>query len=75
VVEVRKRNNESIESLIRRFQKRVQQSGVLVEARRVRFYERPKSKQRKRTEAQRRAELRELREKLEKMGLLEQPRR
>lgn len=75
MVEVRKRNNESIESLIRRFQKRVQQSGVLVEARRVRFYERPKSKQRKRTEAQRRAELRELREKLEKMGLLEQPRR
>jgi ribosomal protein S21 len=43
-VEVGKNANESGVNLIRRFQKRVQESGVLNKARSVRYNERPKSK-------------------------------
>ena len=42
--------NESFESLIRRFNKRVQQEGVLSEVRRREYYEKPSVK-RKRKEA------------------------
>ena len=42
-VEVRKRDNESSESLIRRFSRSVQQAGVLLQARKIRYYERKKS--------------------------------
>jgi len=42
--------NESFESLLRRFNRRVQQEGVLSEVRRRKFYEKPSVK-RKRKEA------------------------
>lgn len=41
---VRKDDQESLENLIRRFNKKVQQSGVLGVARRKKFYEKPLSK-------------------------------
>lgn len=40
----RKDDKESLENLIRRFNKKVQQSGVLGVARRKKFYEKPLSK-------------------------------
>ena len=43
-------NNESFESLLKRFNKRVQQSGILAEVRRREHYEKPSIK-RKRKEA------------------------
>jgi len=43
-VEVKKGGTESTQSLMRRFTKRVQGSGVLPRVRAVRFYTRPKSK-------------------------------
>ncbi len=72
VVEVKKREHESLESLVRRFHKKIIASGLLVTAKRGRFYERPKSKQRKRTDAIRRSELRREREILRKLGKLEE---
>ena len=45
--------NESFESLLRRFNRRVQQEGVLSEVRRREFYEKPSVK-RKREEATKR---------------------
>lgn len=72
VVEVKKREHESTESLVRRFHRKVVASGVLLAAKRTRFYERPKSKERRRVEAIRRGELRKEREFLRKLGKLEE---
>ncbi len=71
-VEVRKREHESTESLIRRFHRRVVASGTILDAKRVRFYARPKSKQRRRNEAIRRSELKKEYEQLRKLGKLEE---
>ena len=46
-------DNESFESALRRFNKKVQQDGILAEARRREYYEKP-SVRRKRKEAARR---------------------
>ena len=50
MTDVRSGGDESFESLLRRFNKRVQQDGVLSEIRRREFYEKPSLK-RKRKEA------------------------
>ena len=68
MVEVQRRDNESAESLLRRFSRKVQQSGVLLQARKIRFYERKKNRQRLREEAQRRAAFQTERERLIKLG-------
>lgn len=70
-LEVRKKEKETSQSLIRRFSKRVQQSGILLEARKKRFKERSKSSEKKKKAALRREELKQKYEKLEKLGLLE----
>lgn len=72
VVEVKKREHESVDSLVRRFHRRMIASGVLLAAKRTRFYVRPKSKERRRTDAIRRNELRKERELLRKLGKLEE---
>ncbi len=72
MIEVRKRNNESNESLLRRFSKRVQQSGVLLRAKKRRFYEAPKNKREMRVDALRRNTIRQERELLRKIGKLEE---
>lgn len=74
VVEVKKRDHESAESLVRRFHRRIVASGLILEAKRGRFYQRPKSKERRRAEAIRRSELRKERELLRKLGKLEERR-
>jgi len=71
VVEVKKRKGESTEALLRRFHKRVQRSGILARARRLRFFERPKSKRRRQEEATRRAEIQKEKERLRKLGKIE----
>lgn len=72
MVEVHKRNNESSESLIRRFSRKVQASGVLLQAKKIQYYQRKKSRQKVREDAKRRAELLAERERLIKLGLLEE---
>lgn len=72
MVEVKKRENESSESLVRRFTKRVQQSGVLIRAKKRRFYENPKNKRAVRVDALRRVAIREQRELLRRQGKLEE---
>ena len=70
LVEVKKKDNESFESLLRRFNRKIQQSGVLVRARRIRFFEPARSRNLLREDAQRRAVNREKREELKKIGKL-----
>ena len=69
-VEVKRKNNESVETLLRRFSKRVLQSGVIDQAKKGRFFERTKSKRRIKEEAVRRQFLNERREYLRKIGQL-----
>lgn len=72
MVEVRKRENESSDGLIRRFSRKVQQSGVLLQARKVQYYQRKKSKRKVREEAQRKSELQAERERLIKLGEIDE---
>lgn len=67
-LEVKKQEKETSQNLIRRFSRRIQQSGILLQARQRRFYQRPKSRQMKKRAALRREELRREYEKLEKLG-------
>jgi small subunit ribosomal protein S21 len=68
LVEVKRKDNESFESLLRRFNRKIQQSGVLVRARRIRFFEPGRSRNLLREDAARRAVNREKREELKRMG-------
>ncbi|MBI2607425.1 MAG: 30S ribosomal protein S21 [Candidatus Doudnabacteria bacterium] len=70
MVEVKKKEGESFESLLRRFNRKIQQSGVLIRARKIRFYTPNKSRNLLRVDAARRAENREKREELKKLGKL-----
>ena len=68
---VKKRDNESIQSLLRRFSRRVQQSGILIRTRRSRFYISPLTKRQKKLGALKRLDIQKEREKLYKLGKLE----
>ena len=70
LVEVKRKDNESFESLLRRFNRKIQQSGVLVRARKIRFFAPAKSRNILREDAARRAVNREKREELKKQGKL-----
>ena len=59
----RKDEKESLENLIRRFNKKVQQSGVLGVARRKKFFEKPLSKREQREIAIRKRARKELKAK------------
>lgn len=71
-LEIRKKEREPSQSLVRRFTKRVKQSGILVRARKIRFREREKSRQMKKRAALRREELKKEYEKKRKLGELEE---
>lgn len=72
MVEVKKRDGESVESLLRRFTKRVQQSGVLIRAKKGRFYKPEKSVRLVREEAARRQTIEVKKELLRKVGKLDE---
>lgn len=68
MVEVKKKEGESFESLLRRFNRKIQQSGVLIRARRIRFYAPVKSRNLQKVAARRRAKAKVEREELKKLG-------
>lgn len=68
MIEVHKKDKETTESLIRRFSRRIQQSGVLVRARRTRFRTEEKSKVEKRAEAIYKVRIRKEIDRLKKLG-------
>lgn len=67
-VEVAKHNNENTSSLIRRFTKRVQGSGVLPKARSLRYFDRATSKATNKKSALKSIERRDKYEELAKLG-------
>lgn len=70
LAEVRRKKGESFESLLRRFSRRMQLSGRLIQAKKIRFYEPPKSKREMRASAIHRTKVREKREYLVRTGKL-----
>lgn len=72
-VSVTKKGTENTQSLLRRFSKRVQTSGVVRRAKGIRFHARTLSNTKKRNSALRRIANQEEREEKERMGLI-QPR-
>lgn len=68
VLEVRKKERETSQSLVHRFTKVVRQSGVLLEIRSKQFHKRAKSALAKKRSALRRVELRAERRKQDKLA-------
>jgi len=74
VAEVKRKKGETFESLIRRFSKKLQQSGRLLQSRKIRYYTKKKNKTAIRLAAARRSEINAKREYLKKIGkLIEEP--
>lgn len=55
MVEVRAQNDESFDSLLKRFNRTVQQNGILSELRRREYYEKPSVKRKRKRAAKRRS--------------------
>lgn len=68
MVEVKRKPNESTGSLLRRFSRFVQQSGVLVKAKRSQFRGKKQNERKEKQAAIMGLHLRELRKRLEKLG-------
>lgn len=68
MVDVKRRKGESFDSLLRRFNRRVQQSGKMLEARKLRFHAKPPSKTKQRASALHRMTAKAKREYLMRVG-------
>jgi small subunit ribosomal protein S21 len=69
-IKVQRKEGESINSLIFRFTKRVQHSGVLREVKKRRFYDRPQNRAKRLLSALYRERRKAEMERMRKMGLL-----
>jgi ribosomal protein S21 len=68
VIRVQKKGKESPHTLIYRFTKAVQESGILVRAKNIKYRDRNISEEKKKRAALRREELKKYYEKLKKLG-------
>ena len=68
MIQVRKKERETAESLIRRFSRRIQQSGVLRRARKTRFHQPEQSREKRREEALYKVKIRKVIGRLKKLG-------
>lgn len=71
VLEVKRKDGESFESLIRRFTRKTIQSGKILQAKKVRFFTKPKSKKEAKETALRRKDITARFEYLKKIGKLD----
>lgn len=67
-LEIKKEGRETSQNLVRRFARRMKQSGILLRARRSRFRKKDQSSQMKKRSALRREQLKNEYEHLEKLG-------
>lgn len=72
MVEVKRKKGETFESFLRRFSKRMMQSGTILQFKKVRYYKRPVSKGLRKKSALVRKKRAELREYMRKIGRLEE---
>lgn len=71
MVRVERKERESLERLLRRFNKKLQQTGSVRRIRSLQFYKPPKNKRARREEALRRAEITKKKEYLRKLGIVD----
>lgn len=67
-IKIKKQPKENSQSLTRRFSRRIQQSGILRRAKKIKFRTKPKSRQLKKRTALRKEELKKEYEELRKLG-------
>ncbi|OGY50841.1 MAG: 30S ribosomal protein S21 [Candidatus Buchananbacteria bacterium RIFCSPHIGHO2_02_FULL_56_16] len=72
MAEIKRKKGETFESFVRRFNRKLQQSGKLIQSRKIRFYERPKNRTKTRMDALRRKDITQKREYLKKIGKLKE---
>jgi len=72
VLEVRRKNGESFESLIRRFTKKTIQSGKILQAKKVRFFNKSKTKRAMKEGALRRMQINSRLDYLKRIGKLDE---
>ena len=70
MAETKRKKGESFESLLRRFKRKIQQSGILLQTRKIQYHERPKNRNKRRSDALRRLRITAEREYLKKIGRL-----
>lgn len=68
MIEVKRKDNESFDALLRRFNKRIQQSRILLRLKEDRFHQKPVSRLKAKRRALKGAELKSEREYLKKIG-------
>lgn len=67
-LEVKRKDRETVQSLVYRFKKGMEQSGILIRAKKTRFHGRPRSNLNKKRAALRKIELEKEFAKLKKLG-------
>jgi len=72
VLEVKRKEGENFESLMRRFSKKTLQSGRLIQAKKVMFHQRPISKLAQKERAKKREETKKLHEYLRRIDKLDE---
>jgi ribosomal protein S21 len=72
VPEIKRKPRESFESFMRRFTKAVQESGRLIQAKKIRFQGKEKSRPERRKDALKRVAIRRQKEYLKKIGKLKE---
>jgi len=72
VLEVKRKDNESFESLMRRFSKKLLQSGRIIQAKKIQYHTKPLNKRAQKLKALRREDIKDKREYLRKIGKLDE---
>ena len=72
MLEVKRKDGESFEALMRRFSKKLLQSGRIIQAKKVKYHQRPLNKRALKQRALRREEIKDKREYLRKIGKLDE---
>lgn len=72
MIEAKRRKGETFDSLLRRFQRRVQASGKILQAKKVRFFDHVPNRNKRRESALRREEMRSTYEYMYRTGKLKE---
>lgn len=72
MLEVKRKDGESFESLIRRFSKKTLQSGKLIQAKKIKYFQKSLSGLAQKQRAKKREEMKSKREYLRKIGKLDE---
>jgi len=72
VAEVKRKKGETFDSLLRRFSKKIQHSGRLLQAKKIRYHSKPKSRNLAKFSTLRKNQIRGKREYLKKVGKLKE---